>query len=129
MVREYPNEKGFLIIEASLTELVNKCGFGIGNGLVVCDKCNTILKKDIQQKGIFGENDKPIYYKTIDNSKYYYVAVLNMLFCKDCVEHFIANSPKYDEDAGYELRHYERVARQLGLLEQEELQVSRPFNP
>lgn len=129
MARKYPNEKGFLIIEGSLTEFVNKCGFGIGNGLVVCDNCNTILKKDIQQKGIFGKDDKPIYYKTIDNSKYYYVAVLNMLFCKDCVEHFIANSPKYDEDAGYELRHYEMVARQLGLLEQEELQVSRPFNP
>lgn len=129
MARSYPNEKGFLIIEGSLTEFVNKCGFGIGKGLVVCDNCNTILKKDIQQKGIFGKDDKPIYYKTIDNSKYYYVAVLNMLFCKDCVEHFIANSPKYDEDKGYELRNYERVARQLGLLEQEELQVSRPFNP
>lgn len=129
MAREYFNEKDFLIIEASLTEFVNKCRFGIGNGLVVCDKCNTILKKDIQQKGIFGKDDKPIYYKTIDNSKYYYVAVLNMLFCKDCVEHFIANSPKYDEDRGYELRHYEMVARQLGLLEQEELQTLQPFNP
>lgn len=129
MARNYPNEKGFLIIEGSLTEFVNKCGFGIGNGLVVCDKCNTILKKDIQQKGIFGKDDKPIYYKTIDNSKYYYVAVLNMLFCKDCVEHFIANSIHYDEDRSYEIRHYETIARQLGLLEQEELQISRPFNP
>ena len=52
-----------------------------------------------------------------------------MLFCKDCVEKFIASSPKYDEDAGYELRHYEMVARQLGLLEQEELQTLQPFNP
>lgn len=129
MARSYPNEKGFLIIEASLTEFVNKCGFGTANGTCVCDNCNEYLRKDIQQKGIFGKDDKPIYYKTIDNSKYYYVAVLNMLFCKDCVEQFIANSPKYDEDRGYEIRHYEMVARQLGLLEQEELQVSRPFNP
>ena len=129
MARSYPNEKGFLIIEGSLTEFVNKCGFGIGNGLVVCDNCNTILKKDIQQVGIFGKDFKPVYYKTVDNSKYYYIAVLNMLFCEKCCDEFIANSPKYDEDAGYELRHYEMVARQLGLLEEEELQTLQPFNP
>lgn len=132
MAAKYDNPKGFLIIEASLTEFVDKCGFGIGNGLVVCDKCNTILKKDIQQKGIFGKNNKPIYYKTIDNSKYYYIAVLNMLFCEKCCDEFIANSIHYDEDAGYELRHYEHIGKLLDMFEQDsepQNSVLKQFNP
>ena len=132
MAAKYDNHKGFLIIEASLTEFVNKCEFGIADGICVCDNCNEYLRKDIQKKGIFGKDNEPIYYKTVDNSKYYYIAVLNMLFCKKCCDEFIANSPKYDEDAGYELRNYERIGKLLGMFEQDSEphdSVLKPFNP
>lgn len=94
MAKKINNNKGFLIIETTLDEAINKCMFGYQNELI-CDQCN----KTIEDK------DEVIYF----------IAVLNMAFCKECYEDFIAKSKHYEEDEDFEKKQYNVVAELLGL--------------
>lgn len=89
MAKKYDNDKGFLIIEMSLSEATIDCNFGI-----VCDNCNNLL---------IGENSV------------YYFAALNRLFCKECTDDIIANQERYPDDIPYEVRHYNYYAKILNL--------------
>lgn len=76
MAAKFENNKGFLIIEMTPEEAINKCVFGYIDkhqhiDLLVCDNCG----------------DKITYH-----NKVYYVAVLNRLLCKDCCEYFVETS-------------------------------------
>lgn len=86
MAKIINHEKGFKIIELSPEEALKHAGFGIGIKLV-CDNCNNPFFID-------------------DKLKLYYIAVLNMVFCKDCYEKWINNATYYPEDAAYELNHF-----------------------
>ena len=77
MAKKIKNEKGFLIIELTLDEARNKCKFGYDNELI-CDQCNKLIEDD--------------------NEIIYFIAVLNMAFCKECYEDFIAEFEHYEED-------------------------------
>lgn len=101
MAAIYDNPKGFLIIEGSVNEFTHKCNFGINRTTLICDRCNNIIKTNF-------ENCK-------DVSKAYYVAVLNMILCEDCVDKFIANSIRYDDDIPIEERNFKNVCHALGL--------------
>ena len=80
------HEKGFKIIELSPEEAIKHAGFGFGCELV-CDDCNEAFFIDIEE---------PLYY----------IAVLNMVFCKDCYEEWVNNATYYPEDAAYELKRF-----------------------
>lgn len=80
------HEKGFKIIELSPEEALRHAGFGIGCELV-CDNCNEAFFID-------------------DEAELYYVAVLNMVFCKDCYEEWVNKATYYPEDAAYELKRF-----------------------
>lgn len=86
MAKLINHEKGFKIIELSPEEAIRHAGFGIGCELV-CDNCN-----------------EPFF--IYDEAKLYYIAVLNMLFCKDCYEKWVNNATYYSEDVAYELNHF-----------------------
>lgn len=97
MAKQIIGKNGHLCIEMTMTEAIDKCGFGISSyreGL--CDNCNERL---------FEEQEEPVYY----------VAVLNMLFCKDCFDDYIENAPYYKEDKEYELNIYNHYAKILNL--------------
>ena len=80
------HEKGFKIIKLSPEEAIKHAGFGFGCELV-CDNCNEAFFIDIEE---------PLYY----------IAVLNMVFCKDCYEEWVNNATYYPEDAAYELKRF-----------------------
>ena len=80
------HEKGFKIIKLSPDEALNYARFGIGYELV-CDNCNEAFFID-------------------DEAELYYIAVLNMIFCKSCYEEWVNNATYYPEDATYELNHF-----------------------
>lgn len=91
MAAKFKNNKGFLIIEMTPEEAINKCAFGHIDkhqhiDLLVCDDC--------------GDN---ITY----HNKVYYVALINSLLCKDCCEYFVKNFN--------EVAHYNYYANKLGL--------------
>lgn len=94
MAKKIENDKEFLIIELTLDEAINKCMFGYGNELV-CDQCNKLIE----------DKDEVIYY----------IAVLNMAFCKECYEDFISEVEHYKEDEDFEKEQYNVVAELLGL--------------
>ena len=96
MAKQIIGKKGHLCIQMTVDEAVNECGFGIPDTEAVCDNCNEIL---------FEEQDDPVYY----------IAVLNMLFCKDCFDDYIENSPYYEEDKICEKNNYNRYAKLLNL--------------
>lgn len=94
MAKKVENKDGFHIIELTVDEAINKCQFGFATK-IICDQCN----KEIEDK------DKVIYF----------IAVLNMAFCKECYEDFIKDSEHYAEDEDYEIEQYNIVAELLGL--------------
>lgn len=94
MAKKVENKDGFHIIELTLDEARNKCKFGYGNELV-CDQCNKAIE----------DKDEVIYF----------IAVLNMVFCKECYEDFIAEFEHYEEDEDFEKEQYNVVAELLGL--------------
>ena len=99
MAAKFENNKGFLIIEMTPEEAINKCVFGYIDkhqhiDLLVCDNCG----------------DKITYH-----NKVYYVSVLNRLLCKDCCERFVRNFKHYEEDKSYEVAHYNYYANKVGL--------------
>ena len=86
------NPKGFLIIEATAEDFVFRCNFGI-NGNIVCDNCAHVPD---------------------NNEKCYYVAVLNRVLCRDCLESVLRVLPvRYTEDIPYEIRKYNIAAAEL----------------
>lgn len=94
MAKKIENKKGFLIIEMTLDEAANKCMFGYQNELI-CDQCNKLIE------------DK--------NEIIYYIAVLNMAFCKECYEEFVEKAERYYEDEDVEIDNYNTIARLLEL--------------
>lgn len=97
MAKQIIGKNGHLCIEMTIDEAINKCEFGIPfDGIIVCDNCN--IGYNIKQ-------EEPVYY----------IAVLNMLFCKDCFDDYIANAPYYEEDKEYEKNHYNHYAKILNL--------------
>lgn len=80
------HKKGFKIIKLSPEEALVNAGFGIGIELV-CDNCN---------KAFFIDDEEPLYY----------IAVLNMVFCKDCYEEWVNNATYYPEDSAIELKRF-----------------------
>ena len=97
MAKKIKGKNGHLCIEMTIDEAINKCGFGIPfDGIIVCDNCN--IGYDIKQ-------EEPVYY----------IAILNMLFCKDCFDDYIENAPYCEEDKGFELGHYNHYAKILNI--------------
>ena len=96
MVKQIIGKNGHLCIEMSINEAVNECEFGIPDTEALCDNCNTLLT--LEQK-------EPVYY----------IAVLNMLFCKDCFDDYIENTPYYEDDKEYEKNNYNYYAKILNL--------------
>ena len=66
-----------------------------GGGFIICDFCNTDV--------------------TLNGEPVYYVAVLNQILCKKCLERFISNQHPYEEDKAYENRNFESIKSMLEL--------------
>lgn len=97
MAKQIIGKNGHLCIEMTMTEAIDKCGFGIPfDRIAVCDTCNTELTYN-QEEAV------------------YYIAVLNMLFCKDCFDDYIENAPYYEEDKEYEKNNYNYYAKILNV--------------
>lgn len=95
MAKLYKNEKGFKIIELNdeeLKHLHDEIGFGC-----ICGKCNQIVETD-----------------------YYYIAVLNDIYCKKCIKEFLSYSPYYPQDSEFENRRFESIKTILGLYYEED---------
>lgn len=93
MARQFKDSR-FLIIEGTSQEF--QCiGFGIEVRLVghiiVCDNCNSSEHSD----------------------EWYYIPVLNRVFCKKCFEHWNKTATYYEEDAEYERRYFEIYKNEL----------------
>ena len=88
MAKRFQNEKGFLIIEMSPIE-AKAIGFGLPEGCV-CMHCNNIIK-----------------------DKIYYIAVLNDVMDKECLDKWMKNAIRYKEDIEYEERYYDTIATML----------------
>lgn len=94
MAKKIENEKGFLVIEMTVEEAINDCMFGYA-GEIVCDGCNK-----------YTNNPEDIIY---------YIAVLNMAFCKECLDEFLNRQEHYEEDKDIEEKNYNFIARMVGL--------------
>lgn len=99
MARTVPNKKGFLIIAMTLQEAIEKCKFGFyepiyGVHLLVDDNTNECLNK---------------------YSYIYYVAVLNKVFSKANVKHWLLSAERYEEDIPYEQRYFNYYKQILNL--------------
>lgn len=88
MAKQYQNDKGFLIIEMLPYE-AELIGFGLREGCV-CMHCNNIIKNNI-----------------------YYIACLNDVMDKECLDEWYENAIRYKEDIPYEQRHFDNVMRML----------------
>lgn len=88
MAKQYQNDKGFLIIEMLPYE-AQLIGFGIYEGCV-CMHCNDIIR-----------------------DKIYYVACLNDVMDKECLDDWYKDAIRYEEDMSYEQRHFDNVMRML----------------
>lgn len=90
MAKKFENEKGFFIIEMNRIE-AKRIGFGYDDeGNCLCSTCN-----------------KPI------DGAIYYVACLNEVMDKECVEEYIKNNKHYIEDAKYEEMNYVFIALRI----------------
>lgn len=97
MAKQIKGKNGHLCIEMSMAAAIDICEFGVPyDGIAVCDNCNTELTYD-QEEHV------------------YYIAVLNMLYCKDCFDDYIENAPYYEEDKDFEIDHYNYYAKMLNL--------------
>lgn len=102
MAKKFTNDKDFLIIEMT-KEDCQKVGFGN-----VCD-------------GLCGDIEHFAPRTFDDNENRYYIACLNHLMCKSCLDTFLATQTHYDDDESldFEERHYMPIARKLGLLQED----------
>lgn len=94
MAKKIENKKGFLIIEMTVEEAINDCMFGCA-GEIICDRCNK-----------YTNNPEDIIY---------YIAILNMAFCKECLNEFLNRRKHYKEDEDVEKKNYNFIARMVGL--------------
>lgn len=85
MAKVVKNEKGFKVIEVSLTECVQWGGLGI------CDSCGNASFKG------------------------YYVAVLNQMFCENCYKKWCERAIYYPEDSRIEERNFEIYKKILNI--------------
>lgn len=88
MAKQYQNDKGFLIIEMNPTE-AKQIGFGPQEGCE-CMHCNNIIKDNI-----------------------YYIACLNDVMDKECLDNWYEDAIRYKEDIPYEEIYYNRIRRRL----------------
>ena len=80
-MKEFQNNKGFLILEISRQEMLDKLEqYGC---LGICDLCGNPTDKGL------------------------YVAVLNQWFCPDCFYEWYIRAERYEEDIPFEERNYE----------------------
>ena len=92
------NDKNFLIIKMNYEE-ASKCNFGMLPGLkdniIICGSCNVVC----------------------DESELYYIAGINEVFCKDCMEDFVKNMNHYIDDISlkYEIKHFNHYSNILNL--------------
>ena len=97
MAKRYDNDKGFLIIELTQKD-AGDVNFGFmypdGTREFLCGTCNTIIKGNM-----------------------YYIAALNEVFCKECMEDIVKNYTHYTSgnDLDFEIRHYNNIAQYVGL--------------
>ena len=100
MAKVYTNDKNFLIIQMNGAE-ASDLGFGMEItgclNSIVCGTCNT----SIEHKDIF------------------YVAGINEVLCKDCVEDYTKNMSHYTDNDSlkYEINHFNIIAQKLGMSE------------
>lgn len=81
MIKEFENSKGFLILEVSRERMVERLEkYGC---LGICDTCLCIPEVG------------------------YYVAVLNIWFCKECFDDWYSYAVRYQEDIPIERKNYE----------------------
>jgi len=86
MAKQIDNEKGFLEIETSMTECVEKFG-----GLGICDLCNNA------------------------DFTGYYIAVLNSWYCQKCYQEWLSRAIRYKEDIPFEQRRFDQYSKLLGI--------------
>lgn len=97
MAKQVIGKNGHLCIEMTMTEAIDIFGFGIPSDReALCDDCN---------KRLFEGQEEPVYY----------IACLNMLFCKNCFDDYIENVPYFEEDKDFEIEHYNYYAKILNL--------------
>lgn len=77
MAKVINNEKGFRVIEVTLSDCTKWGGMGI------CDHCNSAVPKG------------------------YYVAVLNSVLCERCYNRWYARAKFYPEDMEIEYRNFD----------------------
>lgn len=100
MAKVYTNDKNFLIIQMDGAE-ASDLGFGIEVpgclNMIVCGTCNT----EIEHKDI------------------YYVAGINEVLCKECLDDTLENMNHYidDDSLRYEINHFNIIAQKLGMSE------------
>lgn len=100
MAKVYKNDKNFLIIEMNGGEASN-LGFGqeviACLNVILCGSCNI----------------------SIEHENIFYVAGINEVLCKDCVEDYIKNMNHYidDDSIKYEINHFNIIAQKLGMSE------------
>lgn len=90
-MKEFLLGNGLICFEVK-TDLMKKAGFGACMGdehIVICDQCNEEIK-DVA----------------------YYVPVLNIAVCKDCLGEMAAMK-KYEEDAEYEKANADRFKKDI----------------
>lgn len=99
MAKRYVNDKGFLILELTKADC-QKVGFGN-----VCDGTCAVKNNCIPR--VF-----------TDEEPRYYIACINSLMCKNCLDAFLATQPYYDDDDSldYEDKHYTPIAQKFGLI-------------
>lgn len=89
MAKIFNNSKGFKVIEISRREMLdNLSRYG---SVGMCDMC-----MDAPETG-------------------YYVAVLNMWLCRECLDAFIRSSKRYDEDIPVEERNFKLYCKIFGV--------------
>lgn len=81
MAKKVENEKGFLVLEISRSEMIGKLGrYG---SIGICDSCGMPANKG------------------------YYIAVLNQWFCEDCFKEWYERATRYKEDEFYEKEKFD----------------------
>lgn len=84
-MKDVKNEKGFLVMEITRTELVEKLAeYG---SVGVCDSCMSSPEVGC------------------------YIAVLNQWFCKECYDEWMQRAIRYKEDIPYEEMNFETYKR------------------
>lgn len=92
------NDKNFLIIKLN-DEEASKCNFGmlprLKDNIIICSSCNVIC----------------------DESELYYIAGINEVLCKDCMEDFVKNMNHYTDNNSlrYEIKHFNHYANILNI--------------